>query len=108
MTTLKSLREAYEKGTPGTWTVSSLDPRSIHSLPNYQGIAYLLRRPNDAETANASLIVAMHAALPALLDIAEAAKMEHAECEGLRRAGIKAHPCEVCAALAKLEQETTK
>ena len=76
MTTITSLRALHAAATPGPWRVGSVSPHGsddvcVHTVDGKHCIAFDCETPNES-----ALIAAMRNALPALLDVAEAA--EHA------------------------------
>ena len=105
--TAAELRGLMEKATREPWKPcrvgNSVIREAVAQAPSGPILCTL---PNDLHPAereaNAALIAAMRNALPALLAVVEAAEKDHAACDGERAAGIKAHPCKLCDALAEL------
>ena len=74
--TVEQLRQLEQAATPGPWAkdapmMSQRDERYVGMLPRGDGYMHVMVAP---DAATAELIAAMRNALPALLDIAEAAR----------------------------------
>lgn len=99
---IAELRRLLEKATPGPWSWEG-DPPTLYAGRDgmHHGANLLGRLEPDADTpANLNLIVAVRDALPALLDIADAAQ-RHMNAVGV--VNVVQTADELNAALSRLE-----